>query len=265
MDPANQPNDKGAPAPWYPQEQAEYVTGKGWKNPGELLTSYVNLEKLMGADKAGRTIVMPKDDKDVDGMKAFRAKLGVPDSADKYEIAVPENDSGEFLKTAAGWFHELGIPKAAAQGLAERWNKHWAEAAAKLDADMVAESGKQLDKLKLDWGGEFDKRSAFARDFMKKIGWTEERMNAYEKNVGTANMLTDFYMMGSKIQEPGFAGNPSNGGGGNNGTLTVSKDVAKAKHAEILQNRISGAISDKEWAAGKKAEFERYAEIIHGG
>jgi hypothetical protein len=207
-------------------------------------------------------VVLPKDDKDVEGMKAFRTKLGVPESPDKYEIPVPENDSGEFLKVAAGWFHELGIPKAAAQGLAGKWNEYWAKAAADIDAQLQAGSAQELDALKMEWGGEFDKKSAFARDFLKASGWSDDKVQQYEKTFGTGAMLKDFYGWGSKIQEPGFAGDPSKGGPG---PATMTKDVAKAKYAEINANRISGAISDREWnEGGKKAEWEKLFQIING-
>jgi len=254
-------SNSGTPAAWYPAEQTDYVTNKGWKNPGEVLESYVNLEKLMGADRAGRTVVLPKDDKDVDGMKAFRAKLGVPESADKYEIAVPEGDSGEFLKVASGWFHELGIPKAAAQALAGKWNEYWTNAAKAMDAELLSNSNKELDALKLEWGGDFEKKSAFAKDFLKKSGWTDQDVSDYEKARGTGRMLKDFYGWGSKVQEPGFAGDPSKGGGG---AGAITKDVAKAKLLEIQANRISGQITDAQWSDGKKDEFERYAAIVHG-
>jgi hypothetical protein len=267
-DPVTTPPNNGTPPggaanePWFPKERADYVTNKGWKNPGELLESYTNLETLLGAEKAGRTLVMPKDDKDLEGHKAFRAKLGVPESADKYEIPVPENDSGEFLKVAAGWFHELGIPKAAAQGLAGKWNEYWAGAAKQLDEQMVAESNKQMDALKMEWGGEFDKKSAFARDFLKHSGWSDDKVTQYEKTFGTGAMLKDFYAWGSKVQEPGFAGAANQGSGG--GGVTITKDVAKAKYTEIQANRMSGAITDKEWQSTKKAEFEMYAAVLFG-
>lgn len=255
------PAGGGGLAPWYPTEQADYVSNKGWKGPGELLESYVNLEKVMGADRAGRTLVMPKDDQDVEGMKAFRAKLGVPESADKYEIQVPDNDSGEFLKAAAGWFHELGIPKAAAQGLAAKWNDYWGNAAKSMDAELQANSAKELDGLKLEWGGDFEKKSAFAKDFLKQSGWSEQDVADYEKARGTGRMLKDFYSWGSKVQEPGFAGDPSKGGGGGGG---VTKEVAKQKYTEIVQQRISGQITDSQWRDSKKEEYERYFQIASG-
>ena len=40
----------------------ELVKAKGWKGPADALLSYQNLEKVFGADKAGRTILAPKSE-----------------------------------------------------------------------------------------------------------------------------------------------------------------------------------------------------------
>ena len=75
-----------APAPaWYAPEGidpntstqlGELVKAKGWKGPADALLSYQNLEKVFGADKAGRTILAPQSDDDADGWR--HADLGWP-------------------------------------------------------------------------------------------------------------------------------------------------------------------------------------------
>ncbi|HQQ71498.1 MAG TPA: hypothetical protein PLL92_14465, partial [Alicycliphilus sp.] len=76
----------GNPAPWFSSFQdagvKSWAESKGFKDPETAVASAWNLEKLIGADRNGRTVVLPKYDKDVEGIKAFRAKLGVPDSPD---------------------------------------------------------------------------------------------------------------------------------------------------------------------------------------
>ena len=56
----------GAPATntqetWYsglPEETRGMVEIKGWKGPEDAIQSYANLEKMLGADKAGRGLVI---------------------------------------------------------------------------------------------------------------------------------------------------------------------------------------------------------------
>jgi hypothetical protein len=113
------------PAPWYSEASKPLVEAKGWKTADEAIGAYTNLEKLIGADRAGRTIVKPKDDKDAEGIKAYRAALGVPDSPDKYELPAPSGDGGgDLAKAASQWFHEAGIPREAAHKVTAAWNAH---------------------------------------------------------------------------------------------------------------------------------------------
>lgn len=247
----------GAPAPWFSDEQKPFVETKGWKAPGDAITSFQNLEKLFGADKAGRTVVMPKDDKDVEGIKAFHAKLGVPESADKYELPIPDGDKGEFAKTAADWFHKAGVPKTAAQAVAKNWNEFITGIVQKEQADAVAASQQELTQLKTTWGAEFDKNSEFARRFLRAAGWDDAKVKIYEETFGTAQMLKDFHGFGSKFQEGGFAGS-----GGTDPTFGVSKQAAQSKLEEIRKDRAEGKINDAQWKGGKQAEYEKYAQIV---
>lgn len=252
---------KGAAAnagEWYPAEHKDYVTNKGWKNPGDVLTSAINLEKLIGADKAGRTLVMPKDDKDAEGIKAFRTKLGVPEKAEGYELPLTEGDKGEFAKVVSTWFHEQGVPKTAAQSIAGKWNEHiGALVKASEDAEK-AESERQLGTLKSEWGGDFDKHAEFARRFVRAAGWDDAKVAAYEKAFGTAAMLKDFHTFGSKFQESPIAGSA----GGSGASFTMSKQAAQSKLEEIRKGRMAGTISDAEWKASKEAEFAMLSERV---
>lgn len=261
-DPAQQtPNSGGDPGQaantsWFGDANKEFVTSKGWKTGDDAVTSYRNLETLWGADKAGRAVILPKDDKDEEGIKAFRSKLGVPESPDKYELPIPEGDKGEFAKTAANWFHKQGIPKLAAQAIAKEWNDHIG-ALVKADEDRAKnESAMQLEQLKTEWGGEFDKRSEFARRFLRASGWDDAKVNLYEQTFGTAAMLKDFHGWGSKVAEPDFAGDGSRGGGSD-------KVAAQNKLNEMRIARAEGKISDAEWFSGKQAEYEQLARIVH--
>jgi hypothetical protein len=244
-------------ATWFPEEHKAFVENKGWKGPGDALTSFINLEKLFGADKAGRTVVLPKDDKDAEGIKSFRAKLGVPETPDAYELPLPEGDKGEFAKTAASWFHAQGVPKTAAQAIAKQWNDHIAGLVKAEQEAAQAESEGQLAKLKSEWGGDFDKNTEFAKRFLRASGWDDAKVALYEQTFGTAQMLKDFHTFGSKFQEKPLAG-----GEGGGGSFTMTKQVAQAKLDEIRTARLAGTITDVQWKNGKQAEFEQLAQIV---
>ncbi len=234
----------GTVAPWYPDASKAYVEGKGWKSPADVLSSYTALETLMGADKAGRTVVLPKDATDTEGMKLFRAKLGVPESPDKYELPAPPGEGGaNLIKEASGWFHEAGIPKSAAQQITAKWNTH-IEGLIKAAQDKAkGESHAQLESLKAEWGQSFDKNAEFARRFLKAAGWDDAKMAAYEATFGTAVMLKDFFQWGAKLGEPGFVA------GDNQGGFAPAKAQIQQKIDELRSKRIANAITEKEFHA----------------
>ena len=241
--PGSPPPGATPPAAWYPEPHKDYVESKGWKTPADALDSYVNLEKLIGAEKAGRTVVLPKDANDVEGRKAFLAKIGVPDTADAYELPVPAGEGAEFAKTAASWFHENGVPKAAAQAIAQQWNA-FVEQQVKADQDAAAAaSAEELGKLKGEWGPEFDKRAEYARRFLTAAGWDAEKMQKYEQAFGTATMLKDFYQWGTKIGEPDFAT------GGSSGGFTPQKAAVQKQIDEVRQKRIANQITEAQFFA----------------
>ena len=106
-----------------PESVRGVVLNKGWKAPEDAITSYANLEKLLGADKAGRGVVLPKDDAGADEWGQFWNRLGRPEAADQYNIPLPDGDDGGFAKQAATWFHEAGLTQRQAEGLAGKWNE----------------------------------------------------------------------------------------------------------------------------------------------
>lgn len=233
----------GGDKPWFGDSHKDYVTNKGFKSPDDALTSLQNMEKLLGHEKAGRTVVMPKDEKDVEGIKAFRAKLGVPESADKYELPVPDGDNGEFAKMAASWLHEVGAPKEMGQKLAGKWNEFVAKSVADSKTALAAEMTKQLDGLKTEWGKDFDTNAEQARRFMKASGWDDARVKLYEETFGTADMLKTFSALGKKLGGAEFV--KSDGSGGNSATALA----AKKQIDDLRAKRIAGQITEKDFHA----------------
>jgi hypothetical protein len=233
-----------APPPestWFGEPHKEFVTNKGWKSGDDAITSFQNLEKLIGADKAGRTITLPKDEKDVEGMKAFRAKLGVPEKAEDYGIAVPEGHDPKFSQTAASWMHELGIPKEAGTKLAEKWNAHFEAEMQAYDQQVKDASEAQLTTLKGEWGDSFATKSEQARRFMKMSGFDDAAVATYERAFGTATMLKQWAELGAKLGGHEFIKGDGQGGGG------MNQQRAREEITKLTAARVAGTISEKEF------------------
>lgn len=230
--------------PWYPDTEKDYVANKGWKGPADVVGSYKSLETLVGADKAGRTIVLPKDEKDAEGIKAFRAKLGVPEAADKYELPAPPGEGGpNLIKEASGWFLEAGIPKAAAQGIVQKWNTHMESLIKAQETEAQNQSARDVETLRGEWGANFDANAEFARRFLTAAGWDDAKMAKYERAFGSATMLKDFFQWGKAVAEPGF----STGGNEGGNTFSPDKQRIQSQIQELTQKRIANQITQPDF------------------
>lgn len=243
----------GQAAPWYSGVQdaglKTWIETKGFKDPESVAMSALNLEKLIGADRIGRTVVLPKDDKDVEGIKAFRAKLGVPDSADAYALPVPEGGDAAFAKTAAGWFMEDGVPPAAARNIAQKWNGHIQAMMQAAEAEAAAKSEQALGEVKAKWGDKFEANAEVARRYVKATGLNEEQLAAVEQALGTATFLETFHKLGTSLGEANFTGGDQNGGGG----FSTAKAALQQQLVDLRQQRIEGKISQDEFLAKSEA------------
>ncbi len=239
--------------PWYGElaedtapELKAWIDNKAFADPITALQSGFNTEKLIGLEKAGRTVVMPKDENDTEGLAAFRTKLGVPDSPDGYELPVPEGQSEEFSKVASTWFHEAGVPKAAAASIAEKWNTHINELVTAQQDEAKLKAEQQLNALKTEWGDAFGKNSEFGRRgfqaYGSKAGLDENDLKAVESTIGTAKMLKLFHSLGESMSESDFTE-------GDHKTFSMAPDEAQAKLDEARKKRIAGDITEKEFMA----------------
>jgi hypothetical protein len=102
-----------------------YAQNKGFKDPGAVVDSYRNFEKLMGAPKE-RLLTLPEKSEDPAWGEVYN-RLGRPLKPEEYQLSVPEGDSGEFAKAASSWFHEQGLSKKQAQGVVNKYNEHLAK------------------------------------------------------------------------------------------------------------------------------------------
>lgn len=237
-------------------EVKDWVATKGWKSPEAAAQSAWNLERFMGADKAGRGIVWPKDESDVDGWNNVYNKLGRPETPDGYGLTAPEGADDSFVKSITPVMHKYGISKTQAAGLAEAYSQYAAQQGEALEAQWVDESSKQFASLQKEWGQDFEKNAEMAKRALKYAGLTEEQGMALEKALGvdTANKMLAFY--GSNYVEHASPGNFNTGG--------ASAASAKARIKELINDLDFG----KRLANGDSAaqsEWNKLHTIASGG
>ncbi len=243
------PNDGGAPPPgggaapppppapavaWLPDvndaDTIGHVQNKAWQSPLDAVKAHRALESLLGADRAGRTFTIPKDEADADGWAQVWNKLGRPENAEGYQLPVPEGQADTFAKQAAGWFHEAGVPKGMAQKLAAKWNEFATaqeQEAAAAEQQALADEHKALEK---DWGtGQAAAlQKEVARRAATKLGLDEAAIGALEKVVGFSKVMKAFAKMGELM------GEHKGEGMGEGLGLTLTPEAARSRRSQLM-------------------------------
>lgn len=240
----------------FPDEIRGVIQTKGWKNPGDVINSYSNLERLLGADKAGRGVVLPKDDAPAEEWAAFHNRLGRPESPDGYKIPVPDGDAGGFAKQASQWFHEAGLTAKQAETLAAKWNEHVGGNMQQQQAQYEQQTALDLQDLQKAWGPQFEQNAELARRARREAGLTDQEGQAIERALGLKKAAEVFSFLGKQFAEAPVKGGEGAGAGRFGGT----PEDAKA--------RIAALKGDAAWTSkylsgdvDARAEFERLHKI----
>lgn len=239
-------------APWYqefPEDVRGLVQTKGWQTPVDAIQSYANLEKFLGADKAGRGLVLPKDDSPDEWNQVYD-RLGRPQSPDQYKLPVPDGDTGEFASAAAEAFHKAGLSAKQATALAEWWNQIQQQMMSGQYEQVAAVQEQEMGQLQQEWGKDFDANIEAGRRAARQFGVDTNTLEAMENAIGTKQLLTLFAKIGKGLAEDTFVDGSGNRGFG------ISPEAARV--------RISQLKGDSEWTAkylggnaDAKAEMER--------
>jgi len=175
-DPANPPAANPAPA-WHDSITDEglkaFITGKGFKDAADAAKALQEME----------------------------GKSAVPESADAYTLPVPEGADAAFAGEAAKWMHEAGVPVAAAQALAEKWNGYMAAQQEASEAQRAAQGEADIAALKTEWGNQYDANIELGRRAVRTFGIDEATLDSINTALGDAATLKLFQSIGSKLGE----------------------------------------------------------------
>lgn len=175
--PAPAATPAAAPAPaaanWYDgfanPEVKTWTQAKGFKDPSAVAESAYNLEKLIGFDKAGRTLVIPKDDATPEEVRAFHTKLGVPEKAEDYKLPLPEGSDPKLTSTIQGWMHKAGATPKMAEALTKEFVAFSAAEKARQDDVLIANSNKALSETTAAWGKDAEQNMELAKRFSSAV------------------------------------------------------------------------------------------------
>lgn len=198
-----------------------------------IAQQYQNLEKLIGAEKAGRTVEIPNWEADDDSAKAsrqvFNEKMGVPKAPGDYKLQLLGKDGkvNEATSNAfAGMLHKAGVPARSVAGLAKDFTDfRTAEIAAEKIADQT-KYAEQDKALKTEWGSKYDDNMALAKSAAKAFGVTAEQLDAAQNTTDYLTTMKLFTQLASKIGEAQFL---DGGKGSNDGKMTPAEAKVEMK------------------------------------
>lgn len=219
-----------------PEETKAYVANKGWTDPAKAVESYVQLEKFMGAEKAGRGIVMPGEHATPEELNAFYGKLGKPAEVNGYEIKLPDGfPDPEFGKVAPAILHKHNLTKAQGEALLGDFAGMVMQGQQQRMEQEQAEFAKQETALKTEWGDQFDRNTEIAKRGAKKLGFSDEVIDQLEMKSGFAGVIKALHNAGMLLGEGQFV----DSGFATKGAETL--DALTAKRAALSKDADFGA------------------------
>lgn len=181
-----------------------YVNNKGWTEPVQVLDGYRNLEKLLGADKAGNAIVVPKGDADPKEWAAVYDRLGRPTGPDGYKVELPAGGDKFIQDQVLVKFHELGLTKAQGESLATWYNGIGTSAIAAQEAQRAQAFQAEDAALKTEWGSAFTQNLAQAQQAARGLGLDAASIDKMSESLGHKATMNLLQKIGTKLGEDTF-------------------------------------------------------------
>jgi hypothetical protein len=224
-----------------------YVQNKGFQNPGELLESYRNFEKLQGVPQ-NQILKLPQnlDISTPEGRAVFE-RLGAPKDAKEYKIDLPKEGGDQ---QAADWLrdyaHKNALTHKQVENLVQGWNELQTGRNSAMTEAQAMELKNQNDGLKKEWGAAFDQNINVAKAAARVMGLEAKQVDALEASLGFSETMKLLHKFGSATGEHSFvSGAPANAG-------LLSRDQAMSKISELSSDRSFGARLSRGEAEAKR-------------
>ena len=152
-----------------PEDLREHPSLSPIKDVGNLARSYVNSQKLIGADK----LPLPANPTDED-LDRIADRLGRPEAASGYEIAIDgniitEQDANDFAEMA----HAERLTPKQVNGILDYY-KNRVEGTVQADADKRHQSQIDADnQLRAEWGSNYEKNVQLATSLADELSDTQ--------------------------------------------------------------------------------------------
>lgn len=248
-----QSDDKG----WANAQYEEVIQAKGWNNADDVLQSYTNLEKTIGADK----VSLPASDQSILEWDGW-SKLGVPEDASEYALAAPEgmgNYDQDLSQEMRSIFHEAKLTPEQAQFVHDKYVERFMGQTDLAQANQTQQIEAWDKEIKDEFGTAFDERISAARTAVREFGGDDLANLMDETGLGNHPVLVKaFVKAGMALGQSGQFKE------GNSGSFGITPADAQA---QIATMRANPALTDQNHPEYKvmNEKLTRLYEIAYPG
>lgn len=209
-----------------PKDLQEDSTLKLINDVPSLAKSYVNAQKMIGADK----IVVPSKHATDEDWKGVFSKLGLPSDLKEYGIKKPDGSDLEddFLEQFKAEAHKSNILPKQAQKLVDWFSSANKVMTENVKKEMATKQIQAIEGLKKEWGLAFEGNVNKAHQVLKSFA--DEGMMQYIEKSGLGNdvnLIKLFAKIGESLQEDKIIGKGS-------GTPMFTPDSARSEINKIM-------------------------------
>lgn len=226
----------------------------------KVASSYRNLEKLVGAEKADRTVTMPGPDAPEDEVSAFYQRLGRPEKADGYELPIPEGDDGKMAEWAKGVFFEAGLSDKQAAMVAEKWNEHVGSMQTESNQKAQQSAQQAEAELKKEWGATYDQKVAGIDRTAIALGMNEGQLEGLRSAMGPVAAMKFVEGLASKVGEAPIDMDGAPSGDGMMTPAVARQELGRlGTDKEFMDAWMNKSHPSHQWAVDKKQRLAKMA------
>lgn len=212
-----------------------------YPDPESMAAKAMNLEKFLGADKAGRGIVIPKDLSKAEELTPIFRKLGAAETIDGYKVeeTIAKDPVMVKLREHA---HKIGMPVSHFNSTVQLLAGVVKEQQATQSATLEQKAETDLNELHTEWAGpEYDKQVELGRRAAKMFvphkdaDELEQILGRMEGALGTKFMMKLWSGIGAGLAEHSFVGDGDRPSGG------MTPEAARVRITELKADKDFGA------------------------
>ena len=245
---------------WLPEADETtvgYVQNKGWDNPAKVLDSYRHLEKLMGAEKAGNTIVIPRSDADPKDWAPVYDRLGRPSDPAGYKVETPQGGDAEFQGKVFGKMHELGLTKAQGEALASWYNEQVQGSVTAAKEAAETRFATEQAELKTEWGAAYTQNLAAAQTAARGLGLDADTIDKLAETLGHKTTMGLLQKIGTRMGEDSFMTSGEKPGFGS--AMTPGQAKAEIQALQADRDFVNKYVNGDKAARDRMAQLHAFA------